>query len=314
MEEPSFPLFAFPHRNDVPLINYQLDSDDDVDRSPGDPDIGLHKHVRAYGEKSKKVRMPVYKKPVNPGGILYDGHCFHSYNRDFYVTYQPEAASVIPHFKGVITPIGVPSEITFYNRDEDFEYIFGSVNALDIRNIRVSELSRYQKALFPPEYQGDGMDCFVDPSRAIRLATYVWKKIPFEDIITNFMRRVEVIRIQFDEYDDLEDEDAQDELKRKIMDLSCFLSIELSVINNLFNPSIIHKHYLASLYFRVLVLSSEWYIGLLSLGLPSGRPSGTCSLRSWDLPHCPDVSDQMYDMGYKPLNYPIRPSRFTNNA
>ena len=158
------------------------------------------------------------------------------------------------------------------------------------------------------------MQCFVDCRRAIRLVTYVWHKLPYEDIKTNVMRRIEVIRLLFEEYmeyDSHRDREARDKVRREIEELVWFLSFEMSVLDHLFDRSIVNKHYFASLYLRVLVLSCEWYIGNASYGRPLGRPCQIDSLRPWDLPYFPDVSDAVRDTGYLPEHYPRRPKSTT---
>lgn len=124
------------------------------------------------------------------------------------------------------------------------------------------------------------------------------------------MRRIEVIRLLFEEYweyNALCDGEARGKVRNEIEELVRFLSFEMSVLDNLFDRSMTQKHYISSLYLRVLILSNEWYIGYSSHGLPLGRPGKIESLRAWDLPYFPDVSDIIRDTGYQPNYYPFRP-------
>lgn len=311
MCEPTFPIFTYPHIDSMPSAgqrNVRSDSDSD-DIYFVNPDVGLHHNLSFLASFSQKIIMP----PVDPNscsdanGVLYDGRMVHAYNPNFLRTFSITESRVYPQFSGWITSIGIPSEIRFYNIPSKSKFRFGSIKVKDMSSFRADDLSSCQEALFPSRH---GMKYFVDCRRAIRLVTYEWQKIPYEDIKANILRRIEVIRLLFEEHIDADsnnDKEARDKIRREIQEMVWFVSFELSVLNNLFDRSITNKHYISSLYLRVLVLSCEWYIGHSANGLPLGRPGQSDTLRLWDLPYFPDVSDIIYDSGHQPNCYPRRP-------
>ena len=189
MDDPSVPIHHYPHIDELTPADVDSDPNDD---DFIDPDSNLHNTLSSIASFSVRVRMP----PAGSEAILHDGQLIHEYNPDFLRTYG-EDSKIVSRFTGRVTSIGIPSKIYFYHKDSDYEIRFGNIEAVDINTINYNDLARYQREMFPTDH---GMDYFVDCRHSIRLLTYVWKKIPYEDLRTNVLRRVEVIRLLFEEY------------------------------------------------------------------------------------------------------------------
>ena len=180
MEEPAVSIHWFP------LLEDMMCRDDEEHQ---DPCLCLHNHLSDVSVYCERLRMPSIdaNPPVGADGVLYDGIMLHRHNPTFLRTFDCDSAKVVPRFKGRLTSIGVPSQVSFYDRKNEREYRFGFIDMVDIGSLSDDKLSQYQKICFPPEH---GMEYFVDARRAVRLSTYKWQKLPYEDIRTNIMRRI----------------------------------------------------------------------------------------------------------------------------
>ena len=216
MDDPSVTIHRF-------LLPEEMQMDDDG-ASNRHPDVCMMHHLSFVGPCATRPRMPSIdcNPPVGTDGVLFDGLMFQRHNPNFLRTFDADTAKVIPRFMGRILSIGVPSKVVFYDQTKGRELSFSAIEAFDLNSLGDDVLSQHQKVLFPPQH---GMEYFVDCRRAIRLVTCDWRKLPYEDVRTNIFRRIEVIRLLFDEYVENKhhnDKEAEDNLKREIGDLAWF--------------------------------------------------------------------------------------------